>query len=68
MSTLFAKLNLTTQCEIVALNEPVRQVGIDEDWSTLRFRHVEYIKTLRRRANDAISEAGVARAASQETP
>jgi hypothetical protein len=26
--------------------EPVRQVAIDEDWSALRFRRVEYIKTM----------------------
>lgn len=29
--------------------EPVRQVAIDEDWSTLRFRNVAYIKTLTRK-------------------
>ena len=28
--------------------EPVRQVAIDEDWSALRFRKTEYIKTLTR--------------------
>ncbi|MBL8226962.1 MAG: hypothetical protein JNL98_00730 [Bryobacterales bacterium] len=28
--------------------EPVRQVAIDEDWSALRFRRVEYIKTMTR--------------------
>jgi hypothetical protein len=26
--------------------EPVRQVAIDEDWSALRFRKVEHIKTM----------------------
>jgi hypothetical protein len=26
--------------------EPVRQVAIDEDWSALRFRRVEHIKTM----------------------
>lgn len=26
--------------------EPVRQVAIDEDWSALRFRRVEFIKSL----------------------
>ena len=40
--------------------EPVRQVAIDEDWSALRFRRVEFIETLRRRF--AMSEAGKARA------
>ena len=28
--------------------EPVRAVAIDEDWSALRFRRVEFIKTLTR--------------------
>ncbi len=28
--------------------EPVRQIAIDEDWSALRFRRVEFIKTLTR--------------------
>jgi hypothetical protein len=39
--------------------EPVRQVAIDEDWSALRFRRVEFIKTLTR--SFAISEQGKAR-------
>jgi hypothetical protein len=38
--------------------EPVRQVAIDEDWSALRFRKVEFIKTLTRRADMAISTSG----------
>ena len=38
--------------------EPVRQVAIDEDWSALRFRRVEYIKKLTRSQLGAISEAG----------
>jgi hypothetical protein len=25
--------------------DSVRQIAIDEDWSALRFRHVEYIKS-----------------------
>ena len=29
--------------------EPVRMVAIDEDWSALRFRRVEYIKTMTRK-------------------
>ncbi|UYZ60730.1 hypothetical protein [Hymenobacter latericus] len=28
--------------------EPVRQIAIDDDWSALRFRRVEYIKQLTR--------------------
>ncbi len=38
--------------------EPVRQVAIDEDWSALRFRRVEFIKTLTRRQDMALSEEG----------
>lgn len=38
--------------------EPVRQVAIDEDWSALRFRKVEFIKTLTRNANMILSEKG----------
>lgn len=45
--------------------EPVRQVAIDEDWSALRFRGVEYIKKLTRSTLDAISEAGQQRLAAQ---
>lgn len=36
--------------------EPVRQVAIDEDWSALRFRRVEFIKTMTR--SFALTEAG----------
>ena len=43
------KLNLKDTKEIVVLNapqsfEPVHQVAVDEDWSALRFRRVEFIK------------------------
>jgi hypothetical protein len=38
--------------------EPVRQVAIDEDWSALRFRKAEFIKTMRRNPDGAISAAG----------
>ncbi len=38
--------------------EPVRMVAIDEDWSALRFRKAEHIKTLTRSADWAISEVG----------
>ncbi len=38
--------------------EPVRQVAIDEDWSALRFRRAEFIKTLTRDASWAMSEEG----------
>lgn len=39
--------------------EPVRQVALDEDWSALRFRRAEFIKSMTR--GGAISEAGQAR-------
>lgn len=35
--------------------EPVRQVAIDEDWSALRFRKVENIKTITRAESMAIT-------------
>lgn len=41
--------------------EPVRQVAIDEDWSALRFRRVEYIAKLTR--SSAVSAQGRARLA-----
>jgi hypothetical protein len=36
--------------------EPVRMVAIDEDWSALRFRKAEHIKTMSR--SKALSETG----------
>lgn len=41
--------------------EGVRQVAIDEDWSALRFRRVEYIRTMTRDASRAGTEQGKAR-------
>jgi hypothetical protein len=38
--------------------EPVRQVAIDEDWSALRFRRVEFIPSITRSKSMAISAAG----------
>jgi hypothetical protein len=43
--------------------EPVRQVAIDEDWSALRFRRVEFIKAMKRSGAMALSEQGKARTA-----
>jgi hypothetical protein len=37
--------------------EPVRQVAIDEDWSALRFRKVDYIKTITRKESMALTVA-----------
>lgn len=41
--------------------EPVRMVAIDEDWSALRFRRVEFLKKMTRKS--AISKAGKSRIA-----
>src|SRR5215471_15543982 len=38
--------------------EPVRMVAIDEDWSAIRFRRAEFIKTMKRDAKHAMSAAG----------
>lgn len=38
--------------------EPVRQVAIDEDWSALRFRQVDHIKSLTRSATMALTAEG----------
>jgi len=38
--------------------ESVRMVAIDENWSALRFRRVEYIKTMARSPDNALSKAG----------
>lgn len=38
--------------------EPVRQVAIDEDWSALRFRRIEYIKNFQRDASRALTPEG----------
>jgi hypothetical protein len=38
--------------------EPVRMVAVDEDWSALRFRRVEHIKTMTRSRDQRISRAG----------
>ncbi len=38
--------------------EGVRQVAIDADWSALRFRHVDFIKTMKRRKGMAMSKKG----------
>lgn len=38
--------------------EPVRMVSIDEDWSALRFRKVEYIKNMTRNENTTLTKEG----------
>ncbi len=41
--------------------EPVRMVAIDEDWSALRFRRAEFIKTMKRDQKHALSAQGKAK-------
>jgi hypothetical protein len=43
--------------------EPVRMVAIDEDWSAVRFRRVEFIKTMTRAKEHRMTTQGKARAA-----
>lgn len=43
--------------------EGVRQVAIDADWSALRFRRVEFIRTMTRSKAMAMSKTGKKRAA-----
>jgi hypothetical protein len=38
--------------------EPVRQVAFDEDWSALRFRRSQHIKSMTRQPSMAISKEG----------
>ena len=38
--------------------EPVRMVAIDEDWSALRFRRVEFIKSMTRSRQSTMTAAG----------
>jgi hypothetical protein len=41
--------------------EPVRMVAIDEDWSAIRFRWVDFIKAMTRDSKSRLSEKGKAR-------
>ena len=43
--------------------EPVRMVAIDEDWSAVRFRRAEFIKTMTRAKEHRMTAQGKARAA-----
>lgn len=47
--------------------EPVGQVAIDEDWTALRFRKVEFIATMTRSKLAPISAAGQAKARAPAT-
>src|SRR5262245_20803570 len=48
--------------------EPVRMVAIDEDWSAVRFRRVDFIKTLTRPAEYALSAGGKAKPGARPSP
>lgn len=58
--------NRDTGWEVLGENgfEPVRQVAIDEDWSALRFRRVEHIKTMTR--SFAMTKEGKAKVAKKK--
>jgi hypothetical protein len=43
--------------------EPVRMVAIDEDWSAVRFRRAEFIKTMTRAKEHRMTAQGKSRAA-----
>ncbi len=43
--------------------EGVRQIAIDDDWSALRFRKTEFIKTITRRKSFSLSKEGKRRTA-----
>ena len=41
--------------------ERVRQVAIDEDWTAMRFRRVEFVKAMTRRESFALTKQGKAK-------
>ena len=67
MSTgVFGKLNRKDQREIVVLNAPASlepELRKDADWSALRFRRAQIIRSLRRAPERALSAQGRARVA-----
>lgn len=48
--------------------EGVRMVAIDEDWSAVRFRRVEFIKAMNRDVSGAMTSAGKARTSKNSRP
>ena len=48
--------------------EPVRMVAIDEDWSAVRFRRADFIKTMRRGTEHALSAQGKAKTKATAKP
>jgi hypothetical protein len=47
--------------------EGVRMVAIDEDWTAVRFRRAEFIKTMTRGSEWAMSARGKARTAAKRS-
>jgi hypothetical protein len=47
--------------------EPVRMVAIDDDWSALRFRRVEYIQSLKRDSSWLYTQEGKMRKTKETT-
>ena len=47
--------------------EAVRMIAIDEDWSAIRFRRAEFIKTMKRDSEWAMSKAGKAKASKKKS-
>lgn len=58
-----SEINRDTGWQVLGLAgfEPVRAVAIDEDWSALRFRRVEFIKTMTRAKEHRMTTQGKAR-------
>ena len=46
--------------------EGVRQIAIDDDWSALRFRRVEFIKKMTRNKKRAISKTRKSRTSTEK--
>lgn len=55
-----SEINRDNGWEILAKSgfESVRQIAIDEDWSAMRFRKVEFIKIMKRRTDFAKTPQG----------
>ena len=60
-----SEINRDTGWQVIGKEgfEPVRMVAIDEDWSAVRFRRVEFIKTLTRPKEYRMTAQGKARSA-----
>ena len=63
MASTVEKRDLKRTGQVEFSLEPVRMVAIDEDFSAVRFRRVEFIKTMTRGKEHRMSAQGKARAA-----